>query len=165
MSSPIQGAEWGIGGRWPRRMFDIFLLVSSLVSGLGALTVLWPHSPLSAVWSVKETEYHQLLRVRTVAGGGFAILSVVLASTIVGWLRRRRWAWFLESGILFINLVSGVLRIVMTQQWSGAIGVLVEGLIVVWVTSRPVRLHYGLRTHTTNDARPSGAANGVRLRR
>ncbi len=148
----IRGAKWGIGGRWPRRMFGIFLLVSSLVSALAALTLLWPHSPLSAGWAVKETEYRQLLRVRMVAGGGFAVLSVVLASTTVGWWRRRRWAWFMALGILVVNLVSDVLRTVMTQQWSGASGLFVEGLIVIWISSRPVRLHYVPRTHTTDDA-------------
>lgn len=85
-------------------------------------------------------------------GRGFAVLSVVLASTTVGWWRRRRWAWFMALGILVVNLVSDVLRTVMTQQWSGASGLFVEGLIVIWISSRPVRLHYVPRTHTTDDA-------------
>ena len=138
----VMGAQWGIGGRWPLRMFGVFLLVAALAGSLAAVTVLWPNTILSGVWSLKEVQYHQLLHVRRAAGAGFVALSILLASAAGGWLRHRRWAWFLAAGILSVNLVSDAIHVAVARQWASAVGVVIEGLILAWVVSRPVRGQY-----------------------
>ncbi|WP_407309974.1 hypothetical protein [Desulfosporosinus sp. SB140] len=69
-------------------------------------------------------------------------MSVVLVLTTVGWFRHRRWAWFLFSIILAVNLVSDVARTIITRQWVDLLGALLEGLILFWLISRPIRNQY-----------------------
>lgn len=145
-------ARPGIGGRLLFGLFGTFLMVTVIIAALAAITVLWPHGVLVDIWSTKQTEYHQLLRTPLLAGGGFAMLSVVLTFAAVGWFTRRWWAWPLVATVLGVNLLSDVVHMILTRQWIDAIGVLIEALVLLWVTSRPIRNRFE-RMHTNNGSK------------
>jgi len=138
----LHAHELSIKVRLTNILFGVFLSVASLIAALAAITVLFPHGILVSIWSIKEEEYQQLLHFRFLAGGGFAVLSVVLGLTARGWFQYRRWAWFLFWVILAVNLVSDVVRTMITRQWVDLLGVILEGLILFLLTSRPIRNQY-----------------------
>jgi len=138
----LHAHESSIKVRLTHILFGVFLSVASLIAALAAITVLYPHGFIVSIWSIKEEEYQQLLHFRLLAGGGFTVLSVVLGLTACGWFQYQRWAWFLFWIILAVNLVSDVVRTMITRQWVDLLGVLLEGFILFLLTSRSIRNQY-----------------------
>lgn len=141
-SGQSQAAETGTANKLALFLFGIFLIITSIIAALAAITVLVPHSPLVWIWSFKEAAFHQLLAFQLPAGGGFAILSFLLALAAFGWFQDRRWAWFLSTLILSVNLISDLAHMVIAKEWLDAIGILLEGIVLLWITSKSVRNHF-----------------------
>ncbi len=142
----LNAGKLSAGFRLSHGLFGAFLTVTSVIAALAAITVLYPHGALVSLWSFKKAAYQQLLNIGFLAGVGFAVLFAVLALTAVGWFLHRRWAWYLSWIGLSVNLASNVASTLITRQWVNLVGAALEGLILFWLTSRPIRTQY-LRMH------------------
>lgn len=83
-----------------------------------------------------------MLPYRYWAGAGFLLFAVVMAFAAFGWRRRKRWAWRLVLVIFALNAAGDAARLFRGELMEGATGVVLVGLLFVFVRSTGVRAHF-----------------------
>lgn len=120
-------------------ILGVFLVLSTCILAATVVTLLFPGSVLDRIWDFKRGEYEQMLPYRLWAGIGFLVLGVLMAFAAYGWLRARRWAWWLVQGIFIANALGDVGRIVQGDVAGGLVGVVVVTALLLYVRSKAVR--------------------------
>lgn len=119
-----------------------FFAMATLVCLVTAVTLVLPHGPFSGIWGVKPAEYETMLALGRWIGGAFAALAGVMAAAAWGCAGRRRWGWALAVGIFALNMLSDLGRVVRGDLVDRATGIVVVGLILLWVLRAPVRAEF-----------------------
>jgi uncharacterized membrane protein (DUF2068 family) len=116
-----------------------FFVFGATMAAYAAVTLLTPGTFLDALWVLNKQGHAQLASL----GGGavllFAVLSLLLGLAAVGWFRRRRWGWMLGSAIIAINLAGDVVNLARGEGLKGAVGVLIAGLLLIYLMRPRVR--------------------------
>jgi len=124
------------------RLLAALCIFGACASGLAAVTLAWPDSPLDAVWAVNPEGHAGLRALGWLAIIGMAVLSVTMITTASGLLALRRWAWWLALIVLVGNAMSDLITAVVTGNPRTLIGVPLAGLVVWWLTTRDVRQRF-----------------------
>ncbi|MBI1399312.1 hypothetical protein [Hyphomonas sp.] len=122
----------------PRIMGGFFLLATSICA-VSALTFLHPGTLLDRIWSFKRAEYASMMTHAVWGGAGFALLALVFAATAWGAFHRRRWGHELAVGVFLVNALADAGRMISGSFAEGALGVVISGAVVVWLTRPGVR--------------------------
>lgn len=117
----------------------LFFVFGTLMTALAGASILDSSGPLAQIWHVKPDEYRRLRDLAPWSGIGFLLLSGVMAATVRGCLRRKRWGWRLAVLIFTANAFGDALRIPAGSVWEGATGLIIAGLVLVWLWRAPVR--------------------------
>jgi hypothetical protein len=117
----------------------IFLFFGATMASLAAVTLLWRGTSLDRIWSLNPTAYRQLAPLGRGVGGLFLLLGLALAAAGIGWFRRRRWGWSLAVAIIAIQVVGDVINCVRGDWRHGAIGVVIAGALLLFLSSSAVR--------------------------
>jgi hypothetical protein len=72
----------------------------------------------------------------------FSALALVALASGIGWFKRRRWAWVIGVLGIAVNCVSDVVNMVIGEFWKGAVGVVMAGLILIYMTRRNLREYF-----------------------
>jgi hypothetical protein len=72
----------------------------------------------------------------------FSLLAVVALVSGIGWFKRRRWAWVVGVLGISVNCVGDVINMGIGEFWKGAAGVVIAGLLLVYMTRRNVREYF-----------------------
>ena len=72
----------------------------------------------------------------------FAVLSAFLGLAAVGWFRRKYRGWILGVTIIAINATGDLINSVMGEWLKGAVGVVIAGLLLIYITRAGVRNYF-----------------------
>jgi hypothetical protein len=122
----------------------IFFAAATILLVVVAISLLAPGSPLDAVWWGSEKKLALLAPYRGLAGPGFLLLAVFMAAAAVGCYRRRGWGWGLAVAVISANAAGDVAQIFAGRTGDGVFGVVIAGVILVWLTTRAVRDQFPL---------------------
>ena len=95
------GLDHAVGAKTPGfTAMGIFLFFGSITASLAATTLLWPGTVLDRVWALNPVAYKQLAPLGGTVGLLFLLLGAILATSGIGWFRRRLWGWRLAVVII-----------------------------------------------------------------
>lgn len=121
------------------RLIGVFLMLSTGILLASAATLLMPGTWLDGIWAVKPQAYAAMLPYRFSVGAGFGAFALVMAAAAWGWWHRRRWAWRLVLVIFALNAASDATRLFRGEVMEGAFGLVMVGLLFLYVRSARVR--------------------------
>jgi hypothetical protein len=110
-----------------------FFLLGLVASGLAALMLLLPGTPLDVLWRFNPHSREGLLAI-----GNWAVLlmsTVCLACAVaaLGLWRLRRWGLWTATAILSINLSADTINAFVLRDWRPLIGLPIAGLMIVYL--------------------------------
>ena len=117
----------------------VFFCFGALMAALAGTTLVWRGTVLDRMWALNAPAYEQLAPLGRTIGIQFFIFSVILLITAVGWLRRRRWGWYLGVAIIAIQLAGDLLNLFLGQFLRGGIGVVIAGLLLIYMLRARMR--------------------------
>lgn len=120
----------------------VFFIFGASMAAYAAVTLFWPGTALDALWSLNRPAHDTLAPVGKIAGALFAVLCVALIAAATGWLRRRFWGWLLGVAIVAINAAGDLANLARGEVLKGAIGVVIAGLLLIYMTRRTVRRYF-----------------------
>ena len=112
------------------------------MAAYAAVTLLKHGTVLDRLWALNETGHVQLATLGKRAGRGFVVLSALMFTAAIGWLRRRYWGWFLGTTIVAINATGDLINGVMGEWLKAAVGVAIAGLLLFYMTRSGVRNYF-----------------------
>ncbi len=126
----------------PKGVFIIAVIAFLLaaVALIVAVSLLFPGTPLDAIWSLKSS-FSAAFRSSTagIAFGFFLlVLGLIMFCSVYGLLRGLKWAWWI---VLVIFAVAGTGEVVSAAQGSVSDipGVLIAALLLFYLTTPRVR--------------------------
>lgn len=120
----------------------VFFVFGATMAAYAAVTLLRPGTFLDALWVVNKRGHAGLILLGRSAGLLFIVLSVLLALAAVGWFRRRKWGWVLGVTIVAINMAGDVVNLVRREGLKGALGVVIAGMLLIYMTRAGVRSYF-----------------------
>jgi hypothetical protein len=127
----------------------IFFFFATSMASLAAITLGWPGTFLDRAWELNKTGHAQLAPLGRILALPFGMLAVFAFVNGIAWFKRRRWAWITGVAGIAVNLLGDVVNMVIGEWWKGAVGVVVAGLLLIYMTRPSVRQYFIFR--------PSGA--------
>ena len=109
------------------------------MAAYAGITLLFPGTFLDGLWVLNQRGHKSLTALGRLAAIPFAVLSPALALAAVGWFQRRRWGWILGTTIIGINMAGDLAQIVFGDRLKGAVGVVIAGLLLVYMARAGVR--------------------------
>jgi hypothetical protein len=111
------------------------------MASYAGITLLKPGTFLDQAWKLNPNGHAGLNSMGRVIGIPFLVLATALLTTGVGWFKRRHWGWILAVGIIAINLLGDLVHLFLGDMKS-LVGVVIAGLLVVYLTRRGVRGYF-----------------------
>jgi hypothetical protein len=119
----------------------IFLLWGAAMATFAGITLIFPGTFLDRAWAINPTGHAGLTALGRGVGFLFPLLGLTLAAAGIGWLKRRRWGWMLATLLIGGNAVGDLVRLVSGAWVEGAVGVLLAGALLIYMT-RPAMRHF-----------------------
>lgn len=119
-----------------------FFVFGATMAAYAAVTLLRPGTVLDALWVLNKEGHAGLLPLGKTAGLLFVVLSVLLSVAALGWFRRRKWGWMLGVVIIAMNLAGDVVNVVRGEGLKGAVGAVIAGMLLIYVTRAGVRNYF-----------------------
>jgi uncharacterized membrane protein (DUF2068 family) len=107
-----------------------------------AITLAWPGTFLDRAWALNPAAHQQLATLGRVLALPFLFLALALFVAGLGWFRRKRWGWLLAVIIISINLLGDLFNALRGEWVKGAVGVLIAGLLLTYMTREQVRGYF-----------------------
>jgi hypothetical protein len=109
------------------------------MASFAGATLIWQGSALDRIWALNATAYKQLAPLGRNVGILFLLLSAALASAGAGWFKRRLWAWKLAVGVLLIQVLGDLVKILMGDLLRGGIGLILASVLLLYILRPEVR--------------------------
>jgi len=114
----------------------LFFVFGTLASGLAALMLLLPGTPLDVLWHLNLHAREGFLTL-----GRWAVLLMltvcfVCAAAAVGLWLGRRWGFWTAIVILTVNLVADTISSLFLQDWRTLIGLPIAGLMIAYLLKK-----------------------------
>ena len=117
----------------------IFLFFGAAMAALAATTLIVRGTLLDRAWELNPEAYRQLAPLGSNIGVLFLLLSAALTVTGIGWFRRRRWGWILAVVIIGTQVSGDFVNLARGDWLRGGIGVVVAGLLLLYLLSSRIR--------------------------
>lgn len=109
------------------------------MAALAGVTLVWSGTRLDRIWALNKPAYAVLSPIASVAGPLFLFLSAIMVAIIVGWFRRKRWAWWLALVVLGTQIVGDIVNLVRGDLLRGIAGVVIASALLFLVAQHEVR--------------------------
>ena len=116
----------------------IFFFFAATMATLAAVTLGWPGTFLDRAWELNKSGHAQLIPLGRIIALPFVAIALIALIAGVGWFKRRRWAWVVGVLGISVNCVGDVINMAIGEFWKGAVGVVVAGLLLIYMTRRNV---------------------------
>ena len=110
-------------------IFGLLTLVCLLIS----LTFFIRESFLSVLWTGKQEIFYQLYQHHQIVGGGFLALTAFLGITLVGLVKRKRWAWYFVLISFCLNFISDFISTIIAFTIAGLSAALIGFIAIMWL--------------------------------
>jgi hypothetical protein len=121
------------------KVVGIFLFFGSLMAFLAGTTFLWQGTILDRMWVLNASAHDRLAPWGAVMGIFFLLLSATLLGAGVGWLRRRRWGWWLAVGIIATQVFGDLINVFLGDIVRGLTGFIIATALLFYLLRPPVR--------------------------
>ncbi len=115
---------------------SLFFLFGAFMSGLAAVTLLFPGSVLEPLWRLNPRAHEGFAVMGLWAVAMMAAVSVACATAALGLRRRKRWGYWTALAILSINLAGDLTNAVVTHDWRTLIGLPIGGAMIVYLLTK-----------------------------
>lgn len=120
----------------------IFFFFAASMATLAAVTLGLPGTFLDRAWELNKTAHAQLAPLGRIMALPFALLAAVALVAGIGWFKRRRWAWVVGVFGISANCLGDVINMAIGEFWKGAVGVVIAGLLLVYMTRPSLRKYF-----------------------
>ena len=120
----------------------VFLFFGATMASFAAITLAFPGTFLDRAWALNPVAHQQLATLGKVMALPFLLLALALLMAGLGWFRRSRWGWMLAVVIISINLLGDLFNAFRGEGLKGAVGVLIAGLLLTYMTREHVREYF-----------------------
>src|SRR5882724_1677316 len=117
----------------------IFFFFAATMASLAMITLGWPGTFLDKAWELNKAGHAQLLPLGRIIALPFGVLAVIALVAGIAWFKRRRWAWVVGVSGISVNCAGDLINMAFGEFWKGAVGVVVAGLILIYMTRTSVR--------------------------
>lgn len=117
----------------------IFLLWGAAMATLAGITLVFPGTLLDRIWVLNPVGHAGLTALGRGVGFLFPLLGLTLAAAGIGWLKKRHWGWILALLLIAGNALGDLLRLLSGAWLEGAVGVLIAGALLIYMTRRAMR--------------------------
>jgi hypothetical protein len=118
-------------------------LLAAAIALAAGTTLIWPGGPVDIIWSIRNDDTHaKMLALGRPVGVGLWGLAVAALILAVGSFAQRRWAWWLAVVGIALNGIADLGRIATGGLMEGLAGVVIAGLILLWLTRRGVQAQF-----------------------
>jgi hypothetical protein len=109
------------------------------MAGSAAFTLVFPHTPISVIWSVNPGGHQGLAAMH-----GWAVLAMVATSAAcgvaaVGLWRRRPWGYTTAVCILGLQMLGDIAKVISGREPRAIVGVPVVALLVFYLSRPAIR--------------------------
>ena len=115
---------------------SFFFLFGTLVSGLAALTLLFPRSVLEPLWRLNPHAREGFATMGLWSALLMGVVCVACGMAALGLRRCKRWGYDVALSILTINLVGDTANAVMAHDWRILVGLPIGGAMIVYLLSK-----------------------------
>lgn len=123
----------------------LFLFFGALMALLAGVTLVWPGTGLDSIWQLNPRAYRQLAPLGRLVGISFLFLSIMMATAVTGWFKRRIWGWWLAVGILATQCLGDLVNAFLGHTFEGLFGVTIAGALVFYLFRPGVRNAFARR--------------------
>jgi len=117
-------------------------MFGATMAAYAAVTLWKPGTFLDALWALNKRGHAGLVLLGRGAVLLFAVLSPLLGLAAVGWFRRKYWGWMLGVTIIATNATGDLINGVMGERLKGAVGVVIAGLLLIYMLRPEVRKYF-----------------------
>ena len=117
-------------------LLSFFFLFGVLASGLSAVMLLLPGTPLDMLWRLNPHAHVGFLAMGPWAVVLMSAVCFACATAALGLWRCQRWGRWVAIVILSINLVGDTTNSFLTHDWRTLIGVPIAGIVIVYLFKR-----------------------------
>lgn len=119
-----------------------FFAVAAILLTVVCAALIFPGSPLEAIWRLHPARRAVLMPYREVLAPGFLALVPVFVAAGIGCLRRREWGRRLALAIFLVNGAGDAVQLIMGRVIEGGVGVAAAGALVFALTRPSVRARF-----------------------
>ena len=120
----------------------IFFFFAASMASLAAITLGWPGTFLDRAWELNKAGHGQLVPLGRIVAVPFSLLAAIALVAGIGWFKRRMWAWRVGVLGIAVNCVGDLINMAFGEFWKGAVGVVVAGLLLIYMTRGSVREYF-----------------------
>lgn len=117
----------------------VLLLCGAVAALFAGVTMGWRGTALDKIWALNPRAHSVLVQFSPSLGVPFFLLAGCLGVAGTGWIRRKRWGWRFAVAIIGVHLLSDIANIFFGRIAEGAIGVLIAGGILLYMSRSAVR--------------------------
>jgi hypothetical protein len=128
-----------------RRPATITLVATALSIAAGiaiavGAALLFPGTFLDKMWEYNRPAHAAFQTMGRTLGSAFIVLGILVASTVIGLLRGRRWAWWVALVIFAMNGLGDVIALIQTRDlFRSGSGILFAAAFLGLLMTRSVR--------------------------
>jgi hypothetical protein len=130
---PISRSPLGVTGT------GALFLVGALAALLAGVSLVWSGTALDRMWNLNPRAYQKLAPFGKIVGVPFLFLSVALATTAIGWFKRRLWGWSLAVIMIAAQVLGNLVNLFRGQLLEAAIGLTASGALLIYLCRPRVR--------------------------
>jgi hypothetical protein len=108
-----------------------FFIFGALMSGIAALTLLFPNSPLDPVWKLNPRGHAGLRAIGPWAIGLMILVSTCCGVAAIGLWTRRRWGYWTALVVLVGNISGDASNALIAHDWRTLVGLPI-GAFLIW---------------------------------
>jgi|SRR5215813_8164428 len=122
----------------PRGMtaIGIFFLFGAAMASVAGFSLTRPGTILDRLWRLNPRAYIDLAPLGKTVGFLFLLLAVMLMFAGVGWLKRRRWAWYLAVVIIGAEVFGNLVNVFVGRVLQGMIGATIATTLLFYISRR-----------------------------
>jgi hypothetical protein len=118
------------------KLLALFFAFGTTMSGLTAILLLFPGTPLDTVWRVNPAARDALQPLGLVAVMLMSAVCAGCATACLGLWRLRSWGYWTALAVLTINLIGDTLNFVILHDWRTLIGLPIGGAMIAYLIPR-----------------------------
>jgi hypothetical protein len=117
----------------------VFLFFGATMASIAGVTLIWPETAITKVWTLNAAAYRQLAPSGWKAGILFLALGAALTAAGIGWFRRSLWGWKLAVVIIAIQVAGDLVNLLRGDFMRGTTGVLIAGALLLYLLRPNIR--------------------------
>jgi len=108
----------------------VFLFLGTCGALIGGIALIFPGTPLDALWKMKNSNAAQITSMAKFLGPFLIVIACVLLASAIGLIKRQRWAWSAALVLFVVNGIADATRIFQNEATDGLIGVVAAGFFI-----------------------------------